>query len=161
MFDKWKIRQELCKVYKMYDKKAHSVLYSKACDNIAYNQLQDIKYAITYMLCEYFDLNYEFYYNNLPFSYKWNIAYDYIKYHDRCKEAYEQFIKENNSNNTQEFDLAKPLRGEITDKKYLIITRDGKFHNDYITKLIKGNVYYDIGNNKQYIFDGKNLVEMC
>jgi NitT/TauT family transport system ATP-binding protein len=34
MFDKWKARQELCKVYKMYDKKAYSVLFSNSYNDI-------------------------------------------------------------------------------------------------------------------------------
>lgn len=151
MFDKWKIRQELCKVYKMYDKQAHSVLYSKACDNIAYNQLQDIKYAITYMLCEYFDLNYEFYYNNLPFSYKWNIAYDYVKYHDRCKEAYEQFINENNSNYGKVFytNLSNLKSWDIGQKALNTLSQK------------KGTIIYDESTHRMYISDGKNFVEMC
>ncbi len=154
MFDKWKIRQELCKAHKIYHKKTISFLHSVLYTFDEYQQLKEIEYAIAYALCEYFDFNYEFYYDYLPFSYKWYIAYDYIKYYDECKEAYEKF------NHIQEFDLAKPLKGKITDKQYGIF-HDGIFYYDYIATLIKGNVYFDIANNKQYIFDGKNLVEMC
>lgn len=93
MFDNtWKIRQQLCKVYKIYDKKRKScfdlILYNVG----EYEQLQDIQYAIAYVLCEYFDFNYKFYYE-FPFSYKWLIAYDYIHYYKECERAYFKFLK--------------------------------------------------------------------
>ena len=88
----WKIRRELYKAYKIYNKKAKSFLYSDSFTSIECNQLYDIIYAITYVLCEYFDFNYELYYEN-PFSYKWYIAYDYIHHYDECKEAYKKFLK--------------------------------------------------------------------
>ena len=160
MFDNtWKIRRDLCKAYKMFNKKAHSLLNSNLVYHIEeYEQLENIKYGIAYVLCEYFDFNYNFYYE-CPFSYKWNIAYDYIQYYKECKEAYEKFLKEDNTNYTQEFDLVKPLKGKVTDKQYGIY-HDGKFDYGYITTLKKGDIYFDIRNNKQYIFDGKNLLEI-
>lgn len=92
MFDIWKTRHELCKAYKIYRKKAKSFLNSNSFTSKEWNQLYDIQYAIAYVLCEYFDFNYELYYEN-PFSYKWYIAYDYIHYYDECKEAYLKFLK--------------------------------------------------------------------
>jgi hypothetical protein len=138
MFDKWKARQELCKVYKMYDKKAYSVLFSNSYNDIEYNKLQDIQYAITYMLCEYFDLNYEFYYDYFPYSYKWNIAYDYVKYYNRCKEAYEKFVKENKTNCN-------------------IVWSTNDFKGDYS----KGDTIYNMENGCLYMYDGKNFHNMC
>lgn len=94
MFDNtWKIRQDLCKVYKIYNKKAESLLNLNFLNNVEeYEQLKDIQYAITYVLCEYFDFNYKLYYEN-PFSYKWNIAYDYIHKYKECERAYFKFLK--------------------------------------------------------------------
>lgn len=160
MFDNtWKIRQDLCKAYKIYYEKEDSFLRSYSYNAKEGNQLHDIRLALAYALCRYFDFNYEFYYN-LPFSYKWHIAYDYIYRYGECFRAYYKFLKEDNTNYTQEFDLSKPLKGKTTDKQYGII-HDGKFDYGYVTTLLKGNVYFDIENNKQYMFDGKNLVEMC
>ena len=93
MFNTWKTRQELYKAYKIYRKKAESFLFSYFYNHEEYKQLQDIQYAVAYVLCEYFDFNYKFYYDDFPFSYKWFIAYDYIHHYDECKKAYEKFDK--------------------------------------------------------------------
>ena len=153
MFDKWKSKNALCKAYKLYHKEKMSYLKTSTID--LYQQLEDIQYAIAYVLCKYFNFKCD-----NPWTYKWYITYDYIHYYNKCKEAYEKFLKENNANHTQEFDLIKPLKGKVTDKQYNIF-HDGKFDYGYITTLKKGTIYYDIANNKQYIFDGKNLLEMC
>ncbi len=159
MFDNtWKIRQDLCKAYKIYYEKEDSFLRSYSYNAKEGNQLHDIRLALAYALCRYFDFNYEFYYN-FPFSYKWHIAYDYMFRNSECFRAYYKFLTEDNTNHTQEFDLSKPLKGETTDKQYGII-HDSKFDYDYITTLNKGNIYFDIENNKQYIFDGKKLLEI-
>ena len=150
MFDKWKTKNALCKAYKLYYEKRRSYLKISTID--LYLQIQDIQYAIAYVLCKYFDFKCD-----NPFSYKWHITYDYTNYYNKCEEAYEKFVKENN---TIFFDLVKPLKGEITDKQYGILY-DGKFDYGYITTLIKGNIYFDVESNKQYMFDGKNLLEMC
>lgn len=149
MLDKWKTKNALCKAYKLYHKKKRSYLEINTIN--LYLQIQDIQYAIAYVLCKYFDFKCD-----NPWSYKWYITYDYTNYYNECEEAYEKFVKENNTN----FDLVKPLKGEITDKQYGIL-HDGKFDYGYITTLIKGNIYFDVENNKQYMFDGKKLLEMC
>jgi hypothetical protein len=154
----WKIRQDLCKAYKIYYEKDDSFLRSYSYNAKEGNQLHDIRLALAYVLCRYFDFNYEFYYN-LPFSYKWHIAYDYMFRYGECFRAYYKFLTEDNTNHTQELDLSKPLKGEITDKQYGII-HDSKFDYGYITTLNKGNIYFDIENNKQYIFDGKKILEI-
>lgn len=137
MFDKWKSKNALCKAYKLYHEKKMSYLKTSTID--LYKQLQDIQYAIAYVLCEYFDFNYEFYYDNFPSSYKWCIAYDYIRYYDECKEAYENIIKENNTNNTINCDYI------------------AQHTKDYI----KGDVIYNMENGCLYMYDGKNFVNMC
>lgn len=91
MFDKWKAKNALCKAYKLYSKK--KILYLKADTIDIYQQLEDIQYVIVYVLCEYFDFDYNFYYD-FPFSYKWFIAYDYIIYHDDCRRAYTKLMKQ-------------------------------------------------------------------
>ena len=121
MFDNtWKIRQDLCKAYKIYYEKEDSFLRSYSYNAKEGNQLHDIRLALAYALCRYFDFNYEFYYN-FPFSYKWHIAYDYMFRNSECFRAYYKFLTEDNTNHTQEFDLSKPLKGETTDKQYGII----------------------------------------
>ena len=161
MFDNtWKIRQDLCKAYKIYYKKEDLCLRSKLYTYEECMQIIDIRYALAYALCRYFNFNYEFYYHYFPFSYKYFIAYDYMFHYDECFKAYYKFLKEDNTNYTQEFDLSKPLKGKTTDKQYGII-HDSKFDYGYITTLLKGNIYYDIENNKQYMFDGKKLLEIC
>lgn len=96
MSDKWKAKNALCKAHKLYYKK--KIPYLKADTIDLYDQLQDIQYAIAYVLCEYFNFNYEFYYDIFPFGYRWFIANDYIKYYDECKGAYEKFVKPNKTN---------------------------------------------------------------
>lgn len=94
MFDNtWKIRRDLCKAYKIFNKKADLLLNSNLSYHIAeYEQLKDIQYAIVYALCRFFDFHYEFYYRH-PYSYKWYIAYEYIFYYDECFKAYMKFVK--------------------------------------------------------------------
>lgn len=155
MFNKWKAKRALCKAFNFYRKKKELYLTTNTIST--YEQLEEIEYAIAYVLCEYFNFKCD-----NPFSYKWYITYDYIHHCNECEEAYEKFVKENNTNHIQAFDLVKPLKGEVTDKQYGIIDdNNGKFNYDYITTLQKGNTYYDIENNKCYMFDGKNLLEMC
>lgn len=98
MFDKWKIRQELCKAHNMYRKKVTSFLHSTSYTYDEYEQLKEIEYAIAYVLCEYFDFNYEFYYDYFPYGNRWYIAWDYLKYYDECKKAYEKITKQNKTN---------------------------------------------------------------
>lgn len=94
MFDKWKAKQELCKVYKLYDEKSKSLLDSNFYNLEEYEQYEDAKYAIVYMLCEYFDFNYKFYYEFVfSFSNNWSIAYDYIHNYNECERAYLKFLK--------------------------------------------------------------------
>ena len=139
MFDIWKIRQELCKAYKIYDKKRKSCLDLIWDDVEEYEQLHDIQYAIAYVLCEYFDFNYELYYKN-PFSYKWNIAYDYIHYYDECKRAYETITKQNKTNHN-------------------IVWSINGFKNK--SNYSKGDMMYNIDNRCFYYYNGKNFIEMC
>ena len=139
MFDNtWKIRQDLCKVYKIYNKKAESLLNLNFLNNVEeYEQLKDIQYAITYVLCEYFDFNYELYYEN-PFSYKWYIAYDYIHYYDECKEAYEKITKQNKTNHNTIWRI-----------------KDFKSNSNYS----KGDI--TMINRRLYYYDGKYFINMC
>ena len=64
------------------------MLYLKADTIDIYRQFENIQYAIAYVLCEYFDVKCD-----NPFSYKWNITYDYTHYYSQCKEAYEKLSK--------------------------------------------------------------------
>ena len=137
MFDKWKARRELCKAYKMYRKKAKSFLNSDSFTSKEWNQLYDIKHAIAYVLCEYFDFNYELYYEN-PFSYKWYIAYDYIHYYDECKEAYEKITKQNKTNHNTIWRI-----------------KDFKSNSNYS----KGDI--TMINRRLYYYDGKYFINMC
>jgi hypothetical protein len=139
MFDKWKIRHELCKAYKIYDKKAHQFLYSDLYTSKECNQLYDIKYAIAYVLCEYFDFNYKFYYEN-PFSYKWYIAWDYMQYYDECKEAYEKITKQN----------------KINHVPVVWVIHDFKSKDNYS----KGDIMYNVENRRLYYYNGKNFIEI-
>lgn len=77
--DKQKAKRELCKVYKMYDKKKEPYLQSSI---EIYCEFQDIQYAIAYVLCKYFDLKCD-----NPWSYKWYITYDYTHYYNQCKKS--------------------------------------------------------------------------
>lgn len=151
MFEKYKAKKSLCKAFNFYRKK--KIPYLKADTISIYIKLQEIEYAIAYVLCTYFNFKCD-----NPFSYKWYIIYDYKYEYNECKKAYEKITK--HTNHTQEFDLVKPLKGEVTDKEYDIL-HDGKFDYGYITTFIKGNVYFDVENNKQYMFDGKQLLEIC
>ena len=139
MFNKWKTKQELCKAYKIYHEKAISFLYSNLYTHEEYKQLQDIQYAIAYVLCEYFDFNYEFYYD-FPFSNKWGIAYDYIYYYNECEEAYKKIIKQNN---TTEYNYAT---WSINNSK---------------DNYSKGDIVYNMENGCLYIHDGKKFINMC
>lgn len=85
---KQKAKRELCKVYKMYDKKKKSYLQSSI---EIYCELQNIQYAIAYVLCEYFNVSE----NLFTMDITWDIYYDYTHYYDRCKRAYEKIKKEN------------------------------------------------------------------
>lgn len=90
--DKRKAKKELLKAYKLYKKKKESYLCANTIE--IYEQLQDIQYAIAYVLCEYFDLKHG---NANPYSIQWDINYDYTKNYESCKEAYIKFVKENES----------------------------------------------------------------
>lgn len=143
MFNVWKARRELCKAHNVYRKKAESFLFSDLYNHEEYKQLQDIRHAIAYVLCEYFDFNYKFYYDNFPFNYKWFIAYDYIEYYNECKEAYEKLAKQNKTNHNY---------------KYIAWSIDD-FKNHYCTK--KRDVIYNMANRCLYMYDGKNFINMC
>lgn len=140
MFDKWKSKNALCKAYKLYHEKKMSYLKTSTID--LYKQLQDIQYAIAYVLCEYFDFNYEFYYDNFPSNYKWYIANDYIYCYDECKEAYEKFVKDNKTNHN--------IAWSIDD-----------FKNNHYTHYTKGDIIYNMANGCLYMYDGKNFINMC
>ena len=92
MFDKWKARRVLYKVCNNYYKK-----YWKTKNINEALEYRKIACAITYALCKYLGFNYNLYYEFLPWDFiKWDIAYNYIKYYDECKEAYETIVKNNN-----------------------------------------------------------------
>ncbi len=165
MFEKWKAKRELVKAFKFYRKK-----YEKANKHYhhtfntefqnenyhiideAYNDmksLEDILKALAYVLYSNFNMF---------------VAEDRCwisTYYDLYKHDGKQYVEKiEKDNKTNKFDLTKPLKGEVTDKQYGIF-HDGKFDYGYITTLKQGNIYFDIANNKQYIYDGKNLIEMC
>ena len=145
MLDKWKAKRELYKVYKIYYKKAKSFLYSNLYTHEEYKQLKDICYAIAYVLCEYFNFNYEFYYE-FPFSYKWNVAYDYITYYNECKEAYEKYKIHNSY--------------QILPKEYMTA-----HISDMIgykrCRYIKGDIVYCLENGCLYRYDGESFINIC
>ena len=142
MFDNtWKIRQDLCKVYKIYRKKESEFLYSDSYTYKEDMQLQDIQYAIVYALCRYFDFNYDFYYHYCPFSYKWYIAYDYIFYYDECFRAYYKFVKENNTHYNN------------------VVWSVDDFNIDDFKGIKEGDII--MKNGYLYYYDGKNFINMC
>ena len=134
MFDKWKAKNALCKAYELYRKK--KMLYLKVNTIDSYQQLQDVQYAIAYVLCEYFDFKCD-----NPFSYKWYIIYDYIHYYNECKEAYEKLTKQNNTTKQHDY----------------IVWSTNNFKGSYI----KGDIIYNMENGCFYIYDGKNFLNMC
>ena len=138
MFDKWKTKNALYKAYKLYNKK--KIPYLKVDTMNLYEQLQDIQYAIAYVLCECFDFNYKFYYNDYPFSYKWYIANDYMNHYDECEEAYEKIIKQNNT----------------TKYDYIAWSID-----DFKGHYVKGDIIYNMENGCFYYYDGKEFINMC
>lgn len=139
MLDKWKTKRELYKAYKFYKKKKIPYLRTSTIDT--YEQLQDIQYAIAYVLCEYFDFNYEFYYDNFLSSYKWDIAYDYIYNYEKCKEVYENIIKQNK---TTEYNYIAWSTNDFTKSCY-----------------VKGNIICNMENGCLYFYDGENFKNMC
>ena len=134
MFDKWKAKKALCKAYKLYYKK--KMLYLKADTIDLYQQLEDIQYAIAYVLCEYFNFKCD-----NPFSYKWYITYDYTRYYSKCKVAYEKIIEPHN-----------------TTKYDYIAWTTNDFKGNYYSK---GDVIYDMENGCLYLYNGKNFINMC
>lgn len=141
MFDKWKTKRALCKIYKIYSQKARSLLYSSSYSSKEYEQLQDIQYAIAYVLCEYFNFNYKFYYDDFPFSDKWGIAYDYIQYYDECKKAYEKITEDNNTN-TMRYNYIK------------------HYINGSKSNYVDGNIMYNAEDNCLYFYDGNNFINI-
>lgn len=139
MFEKHKVKKALCKAHKFYSEK--KIPYLKVGTMNLYKQLQDIQYAIAYVLCECFDFNYKFYYNENPFTYKWFIANDYVNHFDECKKAYEEIVKENN--NTTKYDY---IAWSI---------------NDFKGHYAKGDIIYNMENGCLYMYDGKKFVNMC
>ena len=149
---KWKTKQFLFKLYFMYKKEYDKVLKrafkklstneSVSYDNEILDQLQEYMYAIAYMLCVYFKFPYNFYYNWSPFSRKWHIAYDYIQFNDRCKQAFQKF---------HEFHDSESPKIVYTD--YII----SPFNAD--TQYTKGDIITI--NNKLYLYDGKYFSELC
>lgn len=133
MFDKWKSKNALCKAYKLYHKEKMSYLKTSTID--LYQQLQDIQYAIAYVLCKYFDFKCE-----NPWSYKWYITYDYTHFYNECKKAYEKIIKQNNT----------------TEYNYIAWSI-----NDFKGHYVKGDIIYDMENGCFYIYDGKKFLNMC
>ena len=147
LIDKQKAKRKLLEFYYMCNKKRKYILY-KGYDGDQYDKIQQLQHAIAYILYKDF--------NCRNFDIVWD--YDY-RINDEDMEEYLYQLRK--TSNEEEFDLLKPLKGEVTDKQYGIIRSDGKYDCGYITNLQKGNVYYDIENHKCYMFDGKNLVEMC
>ena len=137
MFEKHKAKKALFKAFCFYREKKKP--YLKADTISMYEQLQEIEYAIAYVLCEYFDFNYEFY-CDFPFNYKWDIAYDYIHYYDECKKAYETITKQN----------------DTTEYNYIAWST-----NDFKGHYMKGDTIYNIENGCVYMYDGQNFINMC
>ena len=137
MFDKWKSKNALCKAYKLYYKK--KMLYLKADTIDLYQQLEDIQYAIAYVLCEYFNFKCD-----NPFSYKWYITYDYTNSYNQCKEAYKKIVKENRTKYNN-------IVWSINDLIY------NKNKGDYS----KGDIIYNMESGCLYFYDGNNLKNMC
>lgn len=115
--DKEKVKRELCKVYKMYDKKKKPYLQFDTIE--IYEELQDIQYAIAYILCEYFNVKD----NPLIMDIKWDIYYDYTYHYNSCKKAYEKIKKENDDMEKQykqEQDAFIGTINDIINKKQLM-----------------------------------------
>lgn len=108
MFDKWKSKNALCKAYKLYHKK--KMLYLRADTIDLYQQLEDIQYAIAYVLCKYFNFKCD-----NPLSYKWYITYDYTNSYNQCKEAYEKITQQNKTkhNNVVNKNKGNYSKGDI------------------------------------------------
>lgn len=87
--DKRKAKKELCKAYKMYQEKKKPYLNLNTIKT--YEEIQDVQYAIAYVLCKYFDVKKWNEYNTS--SIEWDICYDYKNRYDECKEAYERLTK--------------------------------------------------------------------
>lgn len=151
--DKRKIRRELCKAYKIYRDKAYLLLYSSYYTDTEYKQFKDIECAIAYVLCEYFDFNYQFYYDDFPFNYKWYIACDYIKYYEECKEAYIKFVKENESSLVRGNDIMYVMG---TDDLQKTIKKMYDCHSNHV------HMIYDIEHDYMYWKDKHdNIWKRC
>lgn len=160
--DKRKVIHDLEKMFTLYYTQWSEIVKSLKYDDTdleeqfeATDAIRDILYTISYILCHEFKR--EGKYKDCFWGYKFLIDEFYDKEFGKCVGNY-RLIQEQ----ARELDLIKPLKGKVTDKQYGIINdNDGKFNYDYVTTLQKGNTYYDIENNKCYMFDGKNLLEMC
>lgn len=89
MFNKWRTKRALCKAFDFYRQKKEMCLlrYYNPYD---YDQLEEIEYAIAYVLCKYFNFKCD-----NPWSNKWYITYDYTHYYIECKKAYEKIVENN------------------------------------------------------------------
>ena len=154
--DKQKVIHELEKMFTFYYRQWKKIVERSVNDTDleekikTLNAIDDILYTISYILCHEFER--EGKYQDCPWGYKFLIDEYYDNEFGKCIGNY-RIIQEQ----VKELDLVKPLKGEITDKQYGIINNNGK----YSYGLLKGNIYHDIENNKCYMFDGKNLLEMC
>jgi hypothetical protein len=138
MFDKWKTKRALCKAFDFYRQKKERYLRIYTLDT--YEQLQEIEYAIAYVLCEYFDLKCD-----NPWSYKWYITYDYTHFYSQCKRAYEKIIEQKNKENMK--------------YRYNYIARyfNGFKNKD---KYTEGDMLYNVEDKCLYYYDGNNLIKI-
>ena len=129
--DKRKAKKELCKAYKIYSEKRKSYLQVSTID--IYEQLQDVQYAIAYVLCEYFNVKKWDEYNTS--SIKWEIHYDYTRHYDACKEAYERLTKENELDSSfNEDDIIDKHKEALSDIAKRMMDNNRNIHTIYDMK---------------------------
>ena len=132
---KQKAKRALCKAFDFYRQKKEMCLLKFYTPTI-YDQLQEIEYAIAYVLYEYFNFKCD-----NPWSNKWYITYDYTQYYDECKKAYEKITEDNNTN-TMRYNYIK------------------HYINGSKSNYVDGDIMYNAEDNCLYFYDGNNFINI-